>query len=204
MIGTITTTAKPQELLSSAYAARDAMRAIGWRGRKQLGKFMYASTRTYAESSAKTIRSLERAVSLSAIFPVVELDSSATRIIRTDKKERYAETADIEVPLVFTTLLPASIKTTIKFTVGKQDYEASATTPMPTTEALAAIRQHKDKFDALQLWWVPNDILVEAIPDPDPMVVGVIEVPGNPSFFFELHRWIDESVEAGWWTREGY
>jgi hypothetical protein len=203
MIGTISTTGKPQKLLSAAYAARDAMRAIGWVGRKQVKLFVDGNGR-YGKPIAKTVRQLERAVAWSAQFPMVEFDESCTRLISVKTNEHYSSDAQVEAPLLFRTRLPASTKTKMTFRSGETDYSAIAITPMPTMEAIQAIRQHGKKFDELQLWWVPHDILGEKIPDPDPMVVGVIHVPGHPDFFFELHRWIDETVEASWWTREGY
>jgi hypothetical protein len=208
MIGTITTNAtRITKRLSAALAAKNFLRAMGRDGRRELYDFV--DHHKYGVSIAKTIRQLERAVSLSTMFKVVERDISVTRAASVNRKNQYQSSAKIEIPLVFRATIPLKVKSEMEVTLDMQAYKVTAITPMPTDESLAAIRQHKGKFDWLELWWVPNEILVEKIPDPDPILVGAIKIPGRSHssgevFYFELHRWIDESVEAGWWTKEGY
>ncbi len=39
---------------------------------------------------------------------------------------------------------------------------------------------------------------------PDPILVGVIRAAKNLEYSFDIYRWIDESVESGYWAKEGY
>lgn len=203
MIGTIERNGAIQVRLSSAMAAVDYLRVLGWRGRKEIRELVhgYRNSHHRSPACAKTIRHLKRAAALSGSFKVVERDETVMR--RVTAKSGYT-TKQVNVPLLFHTRLPAKIMTTIEVSVDRETFRATAVTPMPTTEALSAMRQHRKKFDWVELWWVPNDVLVEKIPDPDPIVVGAVKVAGGEVFYFELHRWIDETVEAGWWTKEGY
>lgn len=107
----------------------------------------------------------------------------------------------ISVPLVWSSRLPAKQHTTIH----SGNYNFTAKTPQPTSQAMALLKEHKDKFDHMELWWVPKDVLVEAIPPKpiDPILVGVVKL-ANRSVCFELCRWIDETTEEGWWSKEGY
>jgi hypothetical protein len=183
-------------------AAFDYMKVLGREGRRELSNFMSGQHNPYyRKSPAKTIRALQRCVSLAPMFPTVERDETCVR--KVSVSERY-ENVEIEIPLIFWAKLPAKIHTAQTIRRNDKSYSVKAVTPMPTPEALAAIRTHASKFDHVELWWVPNDVLVERIPDPDPIVVGVVEIPDGSRFCFELHRWIDESVEVGWWAREGY
>jgi hypothetical protein len=207
MIGTIERPGIATKALSAAMAAVDHMRAVGWRGRRAMRQFLVAGgerkNRRWRNGPAKTIRALQRCVQLSAEFKIVERDETAIRKIKVKADNQYGTDSVADVPLVFHTRLPAKIKTKLDFRCGDKRFTAEAVTPMPTTEALDAIRKHGKRFDRVELWWVPNDLLVERI-EPDPIIVGVVEVPGNRAMHFELHRWIDESVEVGWWSREGY
>jgi hypothetical protein len=70
------------------------------------------------------------------------------------------------------------------------------------------LSKHGNRFDHCECWWVPNSFNIEKKPKPktpDPILVGVITVPVlKKKYCFELHRWIDETVETGWWSLEGY
>ncbi len=208
MLGTLI---KPKSIiekrLESTYSAVEHMRALGYNGRKYVKSFISNSSYSYDNRIpiAQTIRSLQKCKDLSNEFNIVERDESVKKKILTKSKDRYSSTDIIlEIPLIFYTQLPAKIHTILQFDINNITYSAKAITPMPTNEALAQIRKHGKRFNHLELWWVPNDVLVEKIPDPDPIVVGVIKLPDDTSFNFELHRWVDESVEAEYWTKEGY
>lgn len=206
MIGTIERPGIAVKALSAAMSAVDYMRAVGFRGRRAMRQFLSNGERhnsVYRRGSARTIRALQRCVQFSAEFKIVDRDESAIRRINVKADDQYRSDSIADVPLVFHARLPAKIKTRLQFKCGNKHFTADATTPMPTTEALDAIRKHGKRFDHVELWWVPNDLLVERV-EPDPIIVGVVEVPGNRAMHFELHRWIDESVEVGWWAREGY
>jgi hypothetical protein len=84
------------------------------------------------------------------------------------------------------------------------DYELKANTPLPTREGLTAIKLHKDKFDKLALWWVPNEITVEEFKELDPILVGKIETKFHGNICFELCRWVDDNFEAEYWSKEAY
>lgn len=149
---------------------------------------------------------LKRCADLEEQFLCVTFDYSIKRKITyfdQNRKENRVEQA----PLVWRTALPAKPVTKIN--------EFSSRTPIPVPEALVAMEKHKHLFDGIELWWVPKDILVEKLPDPDPILVGrvgrwhdshnVDEYRKKYELaFFELHRWIDETVEEGWWSKEGY
>jgi hypothetical protein len=105
----------------------------------------------------------------------------------------------ITFPLVWSAKLPAKPVQVIR--KGYKRFEAK--TPEPTVEAGMLLAKHKDKFDHMEVWWVPKDVLV--IKEPvDPILVGAIKVPNFDTVYFELCRWVDEGVETGWWAREGY
>jgi len=109
----------------------------------------------------------------------------------------------ISIPLVWSTKIPAKPFQMIT----KGNHRLKAKTPEPTVEAIELLTEHKEKFDHLEVWWVPKDVLVSVIPPKqpvDPILVGAIKVPGFDIIYYELCRWEDESVEIGWWSKEGY
>ena len=127
---------------------------------------------------------IKKAMELARQFPRVERDEKVVRKVRPSN----SQSVEIEVPLVFHAKLP--LQKTIQFqrTIGQHRYKCSTRVPNPTPEAIAALKSHADKFDAVELWWVPNDILVEKIPDPDPMLVGVVTITPSKHLYFELKR----------------
>ena len=148
---------------------------------------------------------LERCVELEKEFRVVTLDASAKRRI---KYKQGGEDRSIEVPLIWSTRLPASPMTEIE---PSYNIKCAAVTPHPTPEAMRAMKEHGHKFDWMELWWVPKHVEVSQRPsrpapaDPDPILVGCIEpTEGDSRYYFELHRWVDELVEEGWWSQEAY
>lgn len=143
----------------------------------------------------------ERCAAVEKQFRSVTLDLTAKRLLKDVKGQQY------EVPLIFRSILPSAPVTKIK----RGDVIFAAKTPSPTIEAMEAIKQHARLFDGLEVWWVPKDVLVERIPKPDPILIGRIgptvaedKMEVGTTAFFELHRWIDEVVEDGWWSKEAY
>jgi hypothetical protein len=151
---------------------------------------------------AKVIRSCRKCDELAQQFKVVSLDKEAKRKVKVlrDGYKGY----EIEVPLLFSTRLPTKPIYSLIVDKDSRRYTASARVPSPPPEAIQAIKEHGQKFDWLELWWVPSDVQVEQMPQPDPIVVGAIQIPNDIVYYFELHRWIDESVELGYWSKEGY
>ena len=149
---------------------------------------------------AKDRRALERCLELSKSFRLVKIDESFKAKLKTP------DGSTIIAPLVFSVNLP--VKSITKRRVSGQngkDYELKAQTPLPTKEGLEAIRTHKNKFDKLALWWVPNDIVIEEVAkEVDPIIVGKIETSMYGDICFELHRWVDDNFEAEYWAREAY
>lgn len=134
-------------------------------------------------------------------FNLVELDSKA--MIRANHK--------IPIPLIWTVTLPIkSAKVTQTISHDGRDYKVTTLVPPPPDKAVDLYKEHKDKFDRMELWWVPNQVSVQAVPEPkpivrpDPMLVGVKVIPGLANRYFNLFRWIDETYESGWWAREAY
>jgi hypothetical protein len=124
------------------------------------------------------------------------------------KKKAPKPVKTINVPLIFHTRLPAEPSVTIKVSSGR--YTVTSKTPAPTTEAMRLIKEMTGTFDHFECWWVPNNLKVNRVvrkPAPrvaDPIVVGVINVPKIQTYHFELTRWVDESIEDGWWSHEAY
>lgn len=176
-----------------------ALRSLGRTTRRILKEYGLTDVKGYGRDDcrAKRIRALRRCESLATMFREVQRDESVKRKVKIDSR------LSLEAPLIFHASIPASRITTIEFYIERQHYSAKALTPMPTIEALDAIRQHQHLFDDVEVWWVPNDILIEKVPDPDPIVVGVIRV-GDDRFYYELHRWVDEDHELSWWSKEAY
>jgi hypothetical protein len=150
------------------------------------------------ENIKTAFEGVKKAMELGKQFRRVERDDAVTREVKNGNGIK------VEVPLVFHAKLPLARKIEFNRSVGANRYKFSTKMPNPTPEAIAALRQHSGKFDHTELWWVPNEILVEKLPDPDPMLVGAIKIGEKKHLYFELHRWIDESVEATYWAKEGY
>lgn len=212
MIGTLTVTGIAQKKLEITMRAAECLKAAGQAGRS----FIKPRCNGRGRGNHKylrhgelfgSIRAFRRCVELEKQFPVVTRDASCTRMVKRESTG-YNDRGptEVEIPLIFYAQLPVKRRTKIEIPIEgeRSHYEISATSPVPTVEATRAIAQHREKFDHLEVWWVPNDVLVEIIPDPDPLLVGVIDIPNGEKMYFELHRWIDESVESGWWAREGY
>jgi len=161
----------------------------------------------------KIEKALQRCAKLKRSFKIVRKDTATLRKMEKDKVE-------FEIPLVFSVELPAplmwkgyatkdgkvvSLKDARSEMYNHGGYELKLQVPPPTKEAITAIKTEKVKkqFDSMELWWVPLDIMVEKI-EPDPVLVGKVNVPGIGDVYFEQTRWIDESVESGYWTKEGY
>lgn len=197
MLGVITHTASPaaQQLIDETNALL-ALRLAGRRVRK-VWHTEYKS-RHSKWSRANRIRSLRRCEELSRQFREVQRDETVTRQMKVARSNNV-----VDIPLIFHTGLPVKRETTITVYKGRDSYSATARSPMPTVEAIEAMRAHKHLFDHLEVWWVPNDVLVEKLPDPDPILVGAVRVD-DEKFYYELHRWIDEDAELGWWSKEAY
>ena len=142
---------------------------------------------------------LKRCVELAKEFKIVSLDKDVKRKIKTATGEI------ITCSLVFSATLPLkTISTTKVRGANNKQYELKVNTPLPTKEGLEAMKKHRDKFDKLALWWVPNEIVCEEIKESDPILVGVIETQFHEEVCFELCRWIDENFEAEYWSKEAY
>jgi len=153
------------------------------------------------------IQSVDR---FSKEFRMVTPDESAVRTLHT-KSGR-----EVKIPLVFRTELPARAVVTRR--INSEDrtnspynspypshLEVKARVPKPTYEALAALNTHRQKFDRMEVWWIPKDLnVVEVIHKPDPMIVGVVRVDEKLEYFFDVYRWVDETVEDAYWSKEGY
>ena len=144
------------------------------------------------------IRNLARCEEMSQQFQVVTCDKSCKRQVKTSLGHV------IEIPLLFVARLPAKALTKVRVTCGSGVYDVTSRTPSPPPEAIAMMKEHSHKFDFMQVWWVPNDILITEIPKPDPILVGCIKTDNGRHYAFELYRWIDETVESAWWSKEGY
>lgn len=109
----------------------------------------------------------------------------------------------VSIPLVWSTKVPA--KPFQMLTKGQHRFKAK--TPEPTAKAIDLLMKHKEKFDHMEVWWVPRDVLASVIPKKqpvDPILVGAVKLPNIDTIYFELCRWEDEGVEIGWWSKEGY
>lgn len=187
---------EPQVLLNAVEEEIRTLHKVGPEGRKFLTEY---GVKPRVDTLIKAAKKLREVVDLSKRFLVLRRDPSLKRKVR--GSDRHV----IEVPLVFTAILPA--KPVVTFEVEGRDYDTvriSAQTPSPTQEAAEAKKKYAKLFDHLELWWVPNDILVEPLPKPDPVLVGYVAIPGKRGFYFQLHRWIDETVECAWFAKEGY
>jgi hypothetical protein len=135
----------------------------------------------------------------------VTLDETVTRKVRYGKQE-------LVVPLIFRSAVPAKPSVTVSIN-GRtpegygQKYNVTARVPSPPPRAVRAIASHQPQFDGLEVWWVPADFeKIEPVPA-DPILVGVIDVSSKirpNKLFFELARWVDETVESGYWAGEAY
>jgi len=197
MIGTREHKGVSEKRLLECQEALREYRGLSHGSRRVLGASIGKKTKWEDSRISSAIRVLRKCVEIEQKFRVVTLDDTVKRSVEYARKT-------VEIPLVFHSRLPVKAITKMTHVVGRDTYEVKARTPQPTIEALEAMREHGQLFDHLEVWWVPNDILIEKIPDPDPIVVGAIKVPRYGYTHFELHRWVDEDVELAWWSREGY
>ena len=182
-----------------------AIRFFGERdeaGLDYLGKFGLKPNLEKLKEAARQIRLCE---DLSKTFRMVSRNSNLNRQVKGPGSKK------VDVPLVFAHKLPLPTFYTEVVQLPAEhrswrpeEVEIKTRVPSPTPEALRAIKEHESKFDHLELWWVPNDILVTPIEKPDPILVGYVGVPHYSGVYFELHRWVDESVESKYWAKEGY
>lgn len=194
MLGTFNRTqTEIERLFESSINAQKCIWRMGYRYRKDVCS-RYAMA--YAREDLKALR---KCVELSKNFPVVKIDESVERSIKTTTGEV------IKCRLVFSCNLPLKPVTTqrVKGKNGKE-YDLKSQTPLPTKEALGAIKSHGKRFDKLALWWVPNEIVAEEVKELDPIIVGKISTHYHGDICFELHRWIDENFEASYWNKEAY
>lgn len=198
-----------QTLLQSAEAELRTLHAVGKTGRAFLSHYGIKVDGPKLIDATKVLR---RCAALENHFNVVTRDDSITRQVKA------SDGRVVSVPLVFAQKYPFRSLYVFELepetTTGvidpwnpyrqQEKMKVSAQTPVPTLEVMRAIKQHKERFDHLELWWVPNDILVTPLPKPDPILVGYVGVPGWKGFYFEIHRWVDETVETAYWAKEGY
>lgn len=183
--------------LIAAETAMTTLRQLGPRGRHYISDNAYNFSKKWNDNLAADIRALRRAHLLSKQFKQVKIDKTVTRLVNGTRHQ-------IKIPLVFQAELPIKVIHQFHVTIDRETYQVSCKAPMPTNEAISALKEHGSKFDHTEVWWVPNDVLVERIPDPDPIVVGCIKLHRADHVYFELHRWTDESVETAYWAKEGY
>lgn len=206
MLGTIERTSEIATRLSAVKEAWNSRRAMSLAARREY-RDCVGKRRSYEHPPrmADLLRGLVKCQALAEQFRAVERDQSAMRLVKATHGDSYRQTDyHIQIPLVFGCKLPAPRVHTQTVTIDRQSYSVKATVPHPTPEALDALKRHRHLFDWIELWWVPNEVLVEKLPDPDPIVVGCIKIRNDRIYSFELHRWVDETVELGWWSKEGY
>ena len=170
----------------------------GPRMRKLLSKYKFIDDQQPPHFVNET-RQLAKASELARQFRAIKHDPTAVRTL--------TEKHSVEVPLVFRTKLPArhTVSLTVRRNVpyNSSSYKVTAKVPRPPDEALKALALHREKFDWMEVWWVPKDVHVTEI-RPDPILIGTVAVGPNSGYHFELHRWVDESVESAYWASEGY
>jgi len=203
MLGTVmvTETWYEQEL-DRMRVGLQGLHAMGRVGRQTLG------IKTRDAIPKGRLSTLRRCRDLANDFKPIKRDESVKRQVKVTGGFSRQDHS-VMLPLVWWAQLPAEPTTRRSKTIGGNRYNMSARTPVPTPEAMDAVRAHRDRFDHCEVWWVPQEVLVEPIPEPDPVVVGAITVPARGSgrhadHYFELYRWIDETVEDAYWFREAY
>lgn len=206
MLGTIELTGQIGQRLEALKEAWAARKSMSLAARRELNHCLGAKARyTRRPHMAALMRGLIRCYALAEKFRVVDRDPAIKRNATISRDGYSQRDVAVKIPLVFACKLPAPRvhKETI-IADGRETYSAKAIVPHPTPEALEALSRHRKLFDWVELWWVPNDVLVEKLPDPDPIIVGAVEIECDRTYYFELHRWVDETVELGWWSKEGY
>jgi hypothetical protein len=151
------------------------------------------NNQTFLGDMEERILLVRRLAILEDQFRVVVLDKAADR-----EAPGYGRA---RIPLIFHTRLPAKPVTEIRH----GDFRCNARTPHPPLEAQKALLEHGEKFDHVELWWVPKQVEVTLVKDP--ILAGAIAVPGGSEqreIHFEIFRWVDESVESKYWVGEGY
>lgn len=148
-------------------------------------------------NNPKLQEAIDRCLKLKGQFKVVKRDISVLR--RIPVGEKVARNRQyLEVPLVWRSVLPVKAVKVRTF----EGHTIKAKVPHPTAQAVKQIEKHGEKFDKMEIWWVPNDLVAKKIPDP--VLVGRIDLPNIGRVYFELHRWVDETSESAYWSKEGY
>src|SRR5438105_4754850 len=149
-------------LVAAAEKPIRMLREIGLEGRKFFKTF---GARVDQMAIIQVAKSLRRCRDLAKEFHVVSRDESIKR------QAKGTNGFTVEVPLVFSTNLPA--KPFLHFNAQDEtgySVRVTAQTPFPTTRVAKAIKQHGKRFDHLEVWWVPNEVLIEPLPLPDPIL----------------------------------
>lgn len=200
---------KYSQRLEDARALRRSLAAISESELKALDGIMEVTTKSHVDNY---LSFLERCAALACKYNVVTYDSSALRKM-TSVASKGSRKTHILGPLVFRRRLPIprSEKMTVievQYPLGPSShkYKVSAVTPVLPEEAEALVVEARKDFDYLEVWWVPNDVFVEAIREPDPIVVGVVNHPfaDRAPATFSIFKWVDTVVESAYWSAEAY
>lgn len=144
-------------------------------------------------------------------YKAVAVDPGATRRMRVASANRRGKASIIQGPLVFKRRLP--IPRSEKISVIEVQfpaksgpvYKVSAATPALPEEAEPVVVAACQDFDYLEVWWVPNEVFVEPLKLPDPVVVGLIEHPFKQEpAAFSIYKWLEPTIESAYWASEGY
>jgi hypothetical protein len=159
-------------------------------------------TETTITKLEEVVEKLKRCSELEKKFNLVQRDETCKKQIKHPDSYLRKQGKTLEIPLIFHTKIPCKASTSMR----RGSYNIKTKTPTPTTEALKVIKETQGLFEHYEVWWVPNNLLIEKLPPKnlDPIVVGVINIPRVGNYCFELHRWVDDKVETPWWSQEGY
>jgi hypothetical protein len=197
---------EPDELERAYEAARELVqsRAKLSANAKDFATAIFPSSVQAARLARKSMLNLKRAIRLRDKFgwKVVKIDDKTTRKAKARSDMNGRVPHETNIPLVWRSKIPAPAKVSIQV----NGYNISTRTPAPTPEAEKVCREHRHRFSWLEVAWVPKDenLFAVPIPKPDPVLVGALDLGNGRAIYLELTRWVDETVESAYWSKEAY
>ena len=137
---------------------------------------------------------------------VVDRQTGLKAVERSKQKLKYrVQGQEVSLDMVWEVKLPAPQRKACVEVSGQYGgtIKAESSIPLPPIEAINLMKHYRKTFNFFALWWVPKDIKITVTVPPDPILLGVV-LGGRTRIYFELHRWIDETVEDPYYNAVAY
>jgi hypothetical protein len=203
--GIKTITDQLEKSLALAEWGLDHLKYLKWEQRKELRKILSGYSSKISKYRplrriADAIRKLKKCNDLNKSFDLIEIDKNVVSEIRVyDGYNRFLE--DKNISIFQKTKIPSKKNIDIRMEAGKDSRSILLEVPYPTTDAINQIQNYLNKFESIELWWIPSEIFKKEKFDKICIIVGVINIPEYGKFCFKLYSWIDSLVNISWWEK---